>query len=231
MAGVFSETELNQEVYQFQLIRSMSKIYSRAPSIIVSTVDKFAQLPKDPKSGLIFGAAASHNRETGFSRDHRNGQIDLPNGLLPPNLIVQDELHLIEGPLSMVGFYEAAIDKLCSEYPALENYRVKYIASSATIAKGEEQVKCLFDQGTNLFPPKGRDWKDRGFVSKMIMKKPHHEVTKKVVYSLACVNWHNRSFYTKGNFLHPCYIILRSVLNKMAHLLIVIGLPLDTTMR
>ena len=142
------------------------QIYSRAPSIIVSTVDKFAQLPKNPKSGLIFGAAASHNRETGFSRDPaRNGQIDLPNGLLPPNLIVQDELHLIEGPLgSMVGFYEAAIDKLCSEYPALENYRVKYIASSATIAKGEEQVKCLFDRGTNLFPPKGRDWKDRGFI-------------------------------------------------------------------
>lgn len=142
------------------------QIYSRAPSIIVSTVDKFAQLPKNPRSGLIFGAAASHNGDAGFSRNPAgNGQIDLPNGLLPPNLIVQDELHLIEGPLgSMVGFYEAAIDKLCSEHPTLDNYRIKYIASSATIAKGEEQVECLFDRGTNLFPPKGRDWKDRGFI-------------------------------------------------------------------
>ena len=83
------------------------QIYSRAPSIIVSTVDKFAQLSKNPRSGLIFGAALSHNSDSGYSRERgSNKDVKLPNGLLPPNLIVQDELHLIEGPLgSMVGFY------------------------------------------------------------------------------------------------------------------------------
>ena len=142
------------------------QIYSRAPSIIVSTVDKFAQLSKNPRCGLIFGAALSHNSDSGYSRKRgSNKDVKLPNGLLPPNLIVQDELHLIEGPLgSMVGFYETAVDKLCSEHPFIDNYRVKYVASSATINKGEEQVECLFDRQTNLFPPKGRNWKDRGFI-------------------------------------------------------------------
>ena len=147
-----------------------SQVYSRAPSIIVATVDKFAQLPKKPETGLIFGSISSHSHGEGFSR---NAPKDLglevgfnkKIGLLPPNMIVQDELHLIEGPLgSMVGFYETAIDKLASEHPTIENYRVKYIASSATINRGGEQVQCLFDRKMNLFPPKGRDWKDRGLI-------------------------------------------------------------------
>ena len=145
------------------------QIYNKCPSIIVATVDKFAQLPKNTDSGHLFGVVDTHTHGDGYSRRSvsNRGEVDMvPGGrLLPPSLVVQDELHLIEGPLgSMVGFYETAIDKLFSETPTFDKYQVKYIASSATINKGEEQVQCLFNRRTTLFPPKGRDWKDRGFI-------------------------------------------------------------------
>ena len=147
-----------------------SQVYSKAPSVIVATVDKFAQLPKKPESGLIFGSVGSHSHCGGFSRRGvENGELEVPFdkriGLLPPNMIIQDELHLIEGPLgSMVGFYETAIEKLANENAYIGDYKIKYIASSATINKGEEQVQCLFDRDMKLFPPKGRNWKDRGLI-------------------------------------------------------------------
>jgi len=148
------------------------QIYQKCPSIVVSTVDKFAQLPRQStgRIGQLFGAVGSYHQDTGFERSNEPSSVLISNfstqgGLLPPNLIVQDELHLIEGPLgSMVGFYETVIDKLMSEHPHLEHYKPKYVASSATINRGEEQVQCLFNRTTNLFPPKGITWKDRGFI-------------------------------------------------------------------
>ena len=129
------------------------QVYSRAPSIIVATVDKFAQLPKNPRSGICL---AQYNR-THTIQDipvilqtllqGLESAIEKRAGLLPPNLIVQDELHLIEGPLgSMVGFYETAIEKLSNEHAFVDNYQVKYIASSATINKGEERVPVFVRQ-------------------------------------------------------------------------------------
>jgi len=153
------------------------QIYNKCPSVVVATVDKFAQLPKNTESGHLFGVVDSHTHGDGYSRRNASnrGDVDMiPGGrLLPPSLVVQDELHLIEGPLgSMVGFYETAIDKLFSETSTFDQYQVKYIASSATINKGEEQVQCLFNRKTTLFPPKGRDWKDRGFIVEKEDEKP-----------------------------------------------------------
>ena len=88
------------------------QIYQKCPSIVVSTVDKFAQLPRQStgRIGQLFGAVGSYHQDTGFRRSTEASTDFISNfntqgGLLPPNLIVQDELHLIEGPLgSMVGF-------------------------------------------------------------------------------------------------------------------------------
>jgi hypothetical protein len=112
-------------------------IYAAHPTLIIATVDKFASMPWRPQTGALF------NR-------------DLPGGVRPPELIVQDELHLISGPLgTLTGLYETAVDVL-ADGP-------KVIASTATIRRASDQVRALFDREVAQFPPAGLDSRDSWF--------------------------------------------------------------------
>ena len=115
-------------------------IYEVRPSIVIGTVDKFAMMAWQPMSGRLFGLGDGGQRE-----------------LSPPNLIVQDELHLISGPLgSMAGLYEAVIDDLCTDHRPELPVPPKIIASTATIRRYEDQIRGLFGRGkVALFPPHG----------------------------------------------------------------------------
>lgn len=114
-------------------------IYEHLPSFIVATVDKFAQVPKRQESSRLFGIG------TGFT---------------PPELIIQDELHLISGPLgTMVGIYEAAIERLCER----NGIRPKIVASTATARNAEEQIRALYGERHTQFPPQGIDISDSFF--------------------------------------------------------------------
>ncbi|KXO91640.1 helicase [Tsukamurella tyrosinosolvens] len=120
-------------------------VYRARPELILGTVDKFAMMAWNENVGKL------------FARDGIGSA---------PELIIQDELHLISGPLgSMVGLYETAVDAACS-VPSLSDERgrarPKVIASTATIRRAEEQVKAVFDRTANLFPPPGID-PDRSF--------------------------------------------------------------------
>lgn len=107
------------------------QLYETPPTVLVGTVDKFAMLPWDPRAGVLFG---------------QRGQTQS----LPPELIIQDELHLISGPLgSMVGLYEPLIDLLSSR----DNVRPKIVASTATISRADEQIQALYGRKSALFPP------------------------------------------------------------------------------
>jgi hypothetical protein len=153
------------------------QIYHRLPTVIVATVDKFARPPFEPRAGSLFGNIDFHNCVSGYYRTHAQSTDD-PNGhmpptgrhnlrlyrqvpgLSPPDLILQDELHLIEGPLgSLTGIYETAFDSLCSR-----TRPVKYIASTATIRKASEQVLSIFGRKLQLFPPHGLSSRDRFFI-------------------------------------------------------------------
>jgi len=115
-------------------------IYLRQPSLLIGTVDKFARLPWLTETAQLFGGV---NKER-----------------LPPELIIQDELHLISGPLgTLVGLYETAIDILCEH----ENVLPKVIASTATIRKAAEQSRNLFNRDFAQFPPPGIDARDNFF--------------------------------------------------------------------
>src|SRR5690606_39069172 len=90
-------------------------IYRRLPAFIIATVDKFAQLPWVGHSGGLFGLVHRYDRN-GFYGPMDPGVGRPLNGgtLSPPDLIIQDELHLISGPLgTTVGLFETAIDRLC----------------------------------------------------------------------------------------------------------------------
>jgi hypothetical protein len=113
-------------------------IYAAPPSLLIGTIDKFAQIPRRTDIRQLFGL----------------------DGGLPPGLIIQDELHLISGPLgSMAGLYETVVDLLCTR----NGIRPKIIGSTATIGQAERQVKALFDRSVLQFPPPGFDATDSFF--------------------------------------------------------------------
>ncbi|MFC9096951.1 helicase-related protein [Streptomyces sp. NPDC057072] len=112
-------------------------VYDARPTLIIATVDKFASMPWREATAALF------NR-------------DREDGTRPPELIVQDELHLISGPLgTLTGLYETAVDVLAE--------RPKVIASTATIRRADDQGRHLFSRRVSQFPPGGLDARDSWF--------------------------------------------------------------------
>lgn len=125
------------------------ELYNNPPTLLFATVDKFAMMPWYGEIGGFF-ATNSENRT--------------------PELIIQDELHLISGPLgSMVGLYESAIDYLCSN----KGIRPKIIASTATICRAKEQCSALYDREVFQFPPQGIDEADSFFARAAEINQKH----------------------------------------------------------
>jgi hypothetical protein len=91
--------------------------------------------------------------------------LPLPAPLPPPDLIIQDELHLISGPMgTMVGLYESALDELCARQVGEQVVRPKIVASTATVRRAEKQIRALFCRRTvDIFPPPGPDRRDSFF--------------------------------------------------------------------
>jgi ATP-dependent helicase YprA (DUF1998 family) len=109
-------------------------IYEKMPSLVIGTVDKFAMIAWKPETKNLFAKNDS--------------------GYTPPELIIQDELHLISGPLgSMVGHYETVIDEFCTNRANGGCVPAKIVASTATIRRASEQVAALFDRPVFQFPP------------------------------------------------------------------------------
>ena len=153
------------------------EIYRRPPSLLIATVDKFAQMPWNGRTQMLFGKVTEVCDRHGFlspevddASAHRAGKglssvtNRAHNFLRPPDLIIQDELHLISGPLgSMVGLYEAAVDELCSWEVDGKKVRPKVVASTATIRRAPDQVQKLFVRKLEVFPPQGTSIRDSFF--------------------------------------------------------------------
>ena len=143
-------------------------IYRRLPAFLIATVDKFASLPWVGETGAFFGHVDRFDAGVGYygAAEPRLGR-PLGNGwsLDPPDLIIQDELHLISGPLGTIaGLYEAAIDQLASRGSGEHRVRPKIVASTATVRRAESQIAAIFDRRkTCMFPPAGIDRTDSFF--------------------------------------------------------------------
>jgi len=171
----FSEAKSPKEGLPVMVVDE--EIYRRPPSLLIATVDKFAQMPWKGETQMLFGKVTEECDRHGFlspeiedSQSHpaRNGLPSVknrPHGFLrPPDLIIQDELHLISGPLgSMVGLYEAAVDELCSWVVDGKKVRPKVVASTATIRRAPDQVQKLFVRKLEVFPPQGTSIRDSFF--------------------------------------------------------------------
>jgi hypothetical protein len=143
-------------------------IYRRLPAFLIATVDKFASVPWVGETGAFFGHVDRFQEGLGFygAAEPREGRpLDNHWSLDPPDLIIQDELHLISGPLGTVaGLYETAIDLLASRSVAGQRVRPKIVASTATVRRAHAQIAALFDRPcTSVFPPPGIDRGDSFF--------------------------------------------------------------------
>ena len=117
-------------------------LYDNPPTLLFGTVDKFAMLAWKAKGNRFFNS--------------------LDSDKLPPDLIIQDELHLLTGPLgSITGIFESVIEMLCTK----NGRKPKIISSTATTRNTSEQIKALYgnDRDVNIFPPSGLSYEDSFF--------------------------------------------------------------------
>jgi hypothetical protein len=146
-------------------------LFLNPPTLLIATVDKFARLAWEERGAAFFCGTAT----------------------LPPSLIIQDELHLLSGPLgTTVGLYEAAIEALIS----LKGARPKVIASTATIRRADEQTLGLFARHVRVFPPPGLDAAD-SFYARVDrttpgrlyvgVTSPSHTVSTAIVHTAAAL--------------------------------------------
>ena len=153
------------------------EIYRLLPTLLIGTVDKFAQMPWNSAVQQLFGRVSRRCPRHGFlhpdSEDtgkhtkkgsHPATAVEAVGRLRPPDLIIQDELHLISGPLgTMVGLYETAVDGLCEWELEGKTVRPKVVASTATIRRARDQVHGVFCRKVDVFPPRGLDADDNFF--------------------------------------------------------------------
>lgn len=140
-------------------------LFAHRPSLIIGTVDKFAGLAVNEKAGNLFNRMAG--QEPGL------------------DLVIQDELHLISGPLGTIaGLYETAIDELGRQTGADGGIgpRPKIIASTATIRRALDQVRAVFDREVAQFPPPALDARDSYFA---VESPPEKRGTRRYVGVMA----------------------------------------------
>jgi Helicase conserved C-terminal domain len=160
------------------------EIYRNPPTFLLATVDKFARLAREGPAASLFGyvsewcprhgyrhadsvgscKGASHNAIKGGRQDYSKVTVQSVDRLRPPDLIIQDELHLITGSLgTAVGLFENAVDLLCSYRRDGETIRPLIVASTATVRNAEHQVQALCGRGVDMFPPQVLDVRDTYF--------------------------------------------------------------------
>lgn len=164
------------------------EIYHRPPTMMIATVDKFAMMAWRGQVRTLFGRVNQECERHGLlwheadccTGNHPAGKgfpavkVKTVTPIRPPDLIIQDEFHLISGPLgTMVGLYEAAVDELSGWTLNGETVKPKIVASTATVRKAKEQVNNVFMRRVSVFPPHGLDVEDNYFsVQRPIEERP-----------------------------------------------------------
>ena len=163
------------------------EIYHRPPTMMIATVDKFAMMAWRGQVRTLFGRVGRECERHGLlwqgadcTGNHQAGKglsatkVKIINPIRPPDLIIQDEFHLISGPLgTMVGLYETVVDELCGWTFDNQTVKPKIIASTATVRKADRQVAGVFNRRVSIFPPSGLDVEDNYFsIQRPIADKP-----------------------------------------------------------
>lgn len=160
------------------------ELYRNPPTFLLATVDKFARLAREGEAASLFGYVSercprhgyrhpdsrgsckgkSHNQKNEGGKTYPPVPVAKVGRLRPPDLIIQDELHLITGALgTAVGVFENAVDVLSSYEQEGTTVRPLVIASTATVRNALNQVTSLYGRGVAVFPPQVLDVRDTFF--------------------------------------------------------------------
>lgn len=173
------------------------EIYRLAPTFLIATVDKFARLAREGEAASLFGYISTRCERHGYvhpdyahckvkvgEKHNASKEKKLPAAavrstgrLRPPDLIIQDELHLITGALgTTVGLFESVIDVLCS-WRTTDGQPVQplVVASTATARNSAEQVKRLYGRGVTVFPPQVLDAGATFFSREIAIRQEHDD--------------------------------------------------------
>ena len=112
------------------------EIYDVRPTLLFSTVDKYAQLAWKKECFRLF-----------------NFDSELERIAPPPSLIVQDELHLISSSLGTIySLFEFVIDELCMD----NGIGPKVVGATATVRNAKQQCINIYNRPKySQFPPSG----------------------------------------------------------------------------
>ena len=143
--------------FRLPVVAVDQEIYRRLPAFMIATVDKFANVPWVGDTGAFFGNVERADTSGFYGAAEPNSGTKISAPLPPIDLIIQDELHLISGPLGTVaGLYETAFDLLASRQVNDESRGPKIVASTATVRRAGAQIRSLFGRtSTAIFPPPG----------------------------------------------------------------------------
>ena len=149
------------------------EIYRLAPAFVIATVDKFARLAREGEAASLFGYVSRRCDRHGYvhpdypwctikdgsKHPKSTAAVHPVSRLRPPDLIIQDELHLITGALgTTVGLFEVAIDALTTwRTGSGARARPLLVASTATARNAPEQVRALYGRDVTIFPPQVLD--------------------------------------------------------------------------
>ncbi len=184
----FSKTKSSRNAHPGLPVKVVDEeIYHRPPTMMIATVDKFAMMAWRPEVRTLFGQVREECERHGLlwpghecggghraRKPYPAAKVRACQPVRPPDLIIQDEFHLISGPLgTMVGLYETAVDDLCSWKLGEGQVRPKVIASTATVRRAGDQVRNVFMRRLAIFPPKALNVEDDFFsVQRSIESKP-----------------------------------------------------------
>jgi hypothetical protein len=168
------------------------EIYRLTPAFVIATVDKFARLAREGEAAALFGYVSRRCGRHGYvhpdyakcdittshpaTKDGHPAATVRPVGRLrPPDLIIQDELHLITGALgTSVGLFEVAVETLSSwDTPTGAPVRPLIVASTATVRNAQEQVRGLYGRQVEIFPPQVLDVADTYFSLEVPIDRDH----------------------------------------------------------
>ena len=176
------------------------EIYRLAPAFVIATVDKLARLAREGHAATLFGHVARRCERHGYvpypghdsthdftgctlgenGRHQPKGELPAAairpaTRLRPPDLIIQDELHLITGALgTTVGLFETAVETMCAwRAPDGRPARPLLVASSATVRNVADQVRSLYGRDVTIFPPQVLDASDTFFSRAVTIDAAH----------------------------------------------------------